>query len=93
MSPEPKNAHRVTNVPRAMWYLLLVIYVSMFAFTVVSLLYTDHVATQNEQKWCHLLSTLDTAYSQTPPKTESGVRVAADVHKLLEQLNCGKDDR
>jgi hypothetical protein len=70
-------------------YLMIVIYASLFASVVASLLYTNHVAQQNERKWCHLLTTLDSSYRRTPPRTESGQQVAADIHGLLANLHCG----
>jgi nitrate reductase assembly molybdenum cofactor insertion protein NarJ len=79
----------LTHVSRSTWYILVAIYVSMFAMGVATLLYANHVATENSRKWCHLLVTLDEAYQQTPPQSPAGRRVADDIHHLRTDLHCG----
>jgi len=54
-----------------------------------SIFYTDHVAEQNERKWCALVSQLDDAYRQQPPTTVTGRHIAADIHTLRIQFGCG----
>lgn len=78
--------HRIS---RSTWYLLVVIYVSMAALVFANTLYTNNVAESNARKWCHLLVTLDEAYKATPPRTDTGQRVADDIHNLRADLRCG----
>jgi len=74
---------------RPTWYFLVVIYLSMFALVVGTMLYTNYVAEENNRKWCHLLVTLDESYSSTPPVSALGRKIAADIHGLRADLKCG----
>ena len=81
------------TVPR--WYALLAICVSMVTLAGMGIAYTSYVDGQREQaereadrRWCLLLSTLDRAYSSTPPATELGRQVAIAIHNLTTQLQC-----
>lgn len=78
--------HRVS---RSTVYVLVVIYLSMAAMVAASILYSNYVSRVNEQKWCHLLVTLDSSYRANPPQTPAGRNVAADIHRLLADLRCG----
>lgn len=81
------------STPR--WILLLTVFLSVTALTVAGVLYTGHVDDRREtaeresdRRWCDLLTTLDEAYSSTPPSTELGRRVAASIRTLRVQLDC-----
>jgi hypothetical protein len=69
-------------------YALLVIYVSMFVFTLSSILYANHVAAATGRHFCSLVTTLDDAYRGQPPTTPTGKRLAADVARLRRDLRC-----
>lgn len=73
---------------RSTWYGLAVVLVSMFAMVAANMLYTNYIAEQDAQKWCHLLVTLDEAYQAQPPTSPTGRQVAADTHQLRLDLHC-----
>lgn len=76
------------GISRSTWYLLVVIYVSLFALAFANMWYTNRVAEQNTRKWCNLLVTLDEAYQEHPPQTEAGQRAARDIHQLRTEFDC-----
>lgn len=41
-----------------------------------------------DRRWCRLLTTLDDAYQAAPPQSDTGRRLAADVHALRADLGC-----
>jgi hypothetical protein len=82
------------SMPR--WYLLVAIVGSMLLLSLAGVVYTnwsihqqDRAERANDQRWCKLLTTLDEAYQATPPQTPTGQRLAADIHKLRQELGCG----
>lgn len=42
-----------------------------------------------DRRWCRMLTTLDEAYQAAPPQSETGRRLAADIHELRTDLGCG----
>lgn len=82
------------SMPR--WYLLVAIVVSLLLTAVSGVAYTnwsigqqDRAERANDQRWCRLLTTLDQAYRAAPPTSETGQRLAADIHELRQELGCG----
>ena len=54
----------------------------------VNISYTKHSVTTSDQKWCSLLLTLDEAYGKTPPTSETGRKVADEIHRLRVSNRC-----
>lgn len=54
----------------------------------VNITYTKNSVTKSDREWCELLVTLDNAYSQTPPQSETGRKVARDIHHLRVSRKC-----
>lgn len=54
----------------------------------VNIAYTKNSVTKSDREWCELLVTLDTAYSQTPPQSETGRKVANEIHHLRVSRKC-----
>ena len=82
------------------WYAMTVTFVVVVAFAAASVLYANHAAEQAERRaeqidresnrcWCAMLGTLDDAYKATPPRTEAGQHVAAEVARLRTEFGCG----
>lgn len=85
---------RALSLPR--WYLLVALAGSMLLLSLAGVWYTnwsigqqDKAERANDQRWCQLLTTLDDAYQAAPPQTETGRRLAADIHRLRADLGCG----
>lgn len=81
------------SMPR--WYLLVMVCVSLVALAGINIAYTSYVDGQRaeaereaDKRWCDLLTTLDSAYSATPPTTAVGRNVADAVRKLRLSLQC-----
>lgn len=68
--------------------MLLVAFLSSVVMTVIAVQYSNHVDQESNQRWCGLMSTLDTAYSDKPPSTDTGRRVAAEIKKLRHEFSC-----
>jgi len=60
-----------------------------YAYTNWSISQQDKAERANDQRWCKLLTTLDEAYRSAPPQTETGRRLASDIHNLRAELGCG----
>ena len=87
------NGHGLLTTPR--WYLLVAVVVSMMMLAAAGIVYTNWAIArgaaaerESDRRWCQLLTTLDDAYQAAPPQTETGRRLAADVHKLRAELGC-----
>ncbi|HEY7043261.1 MAG TPA: hypothetical protein VH419_06295 [Nocardioidaceae bacterium] len=87
-------------VSRSTWYILAVVYASMFLAVLGNMLYTNHVAEQsvqrsrqqaelNDQRWCGLLEKYREAYSSNPaPTTQLGRDIRAQLEQLYEDFRC-----
>lgn len=73
-------------------YALTMIFVSLFTAVTLSILYTNAKGNESDQRWCALLSTLDSTYKTTPPTSEPGKAVARDIARLHDQLDCEGTD-
>lgn len=70
-------------VSRSTWYLLLVIFASQLALTLASVMWSSHVADQNNRRWCGILAAYHDAYAGNPPPTTP---VGRDIRDQMEQL-------
>lgn len=76
---------------QAIWYSVVMVFLSLGVAVAISILYAQRVASDNEHKWCKIVSTLDTAYRTQPPTTATGKQLAKDMHQLLKDLHCSKE--
>jgi hypothetical protein len=53
-----------------------------------SMLYTNHVAQQNEHEWCELLTFYDDYYKTNPPQNPLQERQADMMHRRVKALDC-----
>lgn len=67
---------------------LAVLFVSVLAVGVNSIVYSDHVARMNNRQWCDVVSTLDDAYRAQPPSSLTGRRLAVEMHALRVRFGC-----
>lgn len=74
---------------RRIIYAVLAAYLSIVIGAGVTLWYANYINRDSNQRWCDLLSTLDSAYSSTPPTTELGRRVAQSIDNLRRDFECG----
>lgn len=78
--------HRIS---RSTWYILVVIYVSMFAAVLATVLYANRVADQNNRRWCGVLRVYHEAYQQNPPPTtQRGRDIQAQLEQLYADFRC-----
>jgi hypothetical protein len=90
----------VTSPRVRLWYALLVAFVACVVVAGSSVVYASAVQRQaqarteaerrdSDRRWCALLSDLDRAYQTSPsPTTETGRKVAAEIHKLRVGFGC-----
>lgn len=72
-------------------YALIMVFVSVVVVSLAGIWYTDHVARQNNQKWCALLITVDNAYAEAlknPNISPSGRRIGEEFHRLRIEFRC-----
>lgn len=87
------NGRGPLTTPR--WYLLVAVVVSMMLLAAAGIAYTNWsikrqsaAERESDRRWCQLLTTLDDAYQAAPPQTDTGRRLATDVHNLRAELGC-----
>lgn len=77
------------SVSRSTWYLLAAIYVSMLAVVAVAIVYTNHVADQNNARWCGILRAYHDAYAGNPaPTTPAGKDIRDQLEQLYSDFGC-----
>jgi hypothetical protein len=82
------------------WYAIMVAFLACLVVAIASVGYAswvNHEAQKrsalarqdSDRRWCALLTDLDGAYGSTPkPTTETGRKVAAEIHKLRVAFGC-----
>lgn len=68
--------------------MLITTFFSIIIMAVVGITYTGQSIEKNNQKWCDLLTTLDSTYTSLPPTSELGRKVARSIHNLKEDYGC-----
>lgn len=76
------------GVMRPGWYWWATTFGLSLLFAVGALSYALHAQAESDRKWCNLIGSLDSAYSQQPPQTDLGKRIARDMHDLHRSLGC-----
>ena len=80
-------------------YGLIMSFLSCFLVAMISIWYAGHVADEAEarananaarsyQAWCEVVNTLNAGYTEAPPVTPTGKKLAADVAELKIKLGC-----
>lgn len=79
----------LTHVSRSTWYILAIIYASMFLAVLGNMLYTNHVADLNNRKWCGLLSVYHDAYAtNAEPPSQLGKDIKAQLEARYADYHC-----
>ena len=77
------------SISRSTWYLLVVIYVSMFAAVGANVAYTNRVAQDTDRQWCGVLRIYHDAYANNPePPTQLGRDIKVQLEQLYAQFHC-----
>lgn len=79
---------RQVREARPAWWAYAAIFLSSLALSLAALLISVKYSDNNERKWCDIVTTLDSAYHQAPPKTPTGQKLASDMHRLKIRLGC-----
>lgn len=76
-------------ISRSTWYVLVAVYLSMFALALASMLWSSHVADQNNRRWCGVLRVYHDAYARNPaPPTQLGKDIQAQLEELYSEFRC-----
>lgn len=73
---------------RPSWYTVAAILLSSIVTASVALVVAVRVNAESDRKWCSVVTTLDDAWTQTPPTTPAGQNLARDFHELRQRLDC-----
>lgn len=77
------------HISRSTWYVLAVIYLSMFAAVLSTMLYANYVAEQNNRRWCGVLRIYHNAAQTGPqPATQYGKDILAQLEQLYADFHC-----
>jgi len=91
-APETPATEHKRNISE--WRKLTMFVVCLLVFTAGGFYYAnwkaERTAREGDQRWCSLLSTMDSAYQEAPPTTPTGKKLAADIHGLHESFQCTK---
>lgn len=82
-----------------LWYALTALVVSCVVIAGVSIQYsnwtraktieeTERQQRESDRRWCELLTTMDTAYTEQPPRSPTGTRLAQQISELRTQFGC-----
>lgn len=73
----------------------VVILLTMFLIGAANIFYSQSLANRqraesrvSEQRWCDVLETLNSAYSQAPPQTPTGQTLARQIRQLYVESGC-----
>ena len=77
------NVATPTGALRA-WFTVLIVLGSMAVAIAINITYTTLTA----RRICGLIVLQDDAYRDVPPATETGKRVAAEIHRFRQQNGC-----
>jgi hypothetical protein len=81
-------------------YAIVVAFFACVCIALAGVVYTNYVQSQarhrteaeraeSDRRWCALLVELDSAYQSSPrPTTETGRKVADEIHKLRIEFGC-----
>lgn len=72
------------------WYAVAVACISSLTMGAVAIQYADHVDRKSNQQWCQVVVTLDDAYTQNPPQTTAGQRLAREMKRMRHDFDCDK---
>lgn len=76
-------------ISRSTWYVLVVIYASMFFAVAASIIYTNYVAEQTNRKWCGVLGVFHEAYARNPqPPTSRSGDIQTQLERLYVDFDC-----
>lgn len=67
-------------------YALMIVFLSVVAIGVGNIVYTQHVQQTADERWCTLLTTLDT--NNPPARTPHAIKVQQQIHQLRRDLGC-----
>ena len=69
----------------------LAVFLSVVVSIGALLQYVSYVNNKNDERWCQLLVTLDTAYTANQPTTPVGISIANAIHLLRIELHCSQE--
>lgn len=73
---------------RPSWYTVAAMLLSSIVTASVALIVALHANAESDRKWCSVVSTLDDAWAESPPATDSGRNLARDIADLRRRLDC-----
>lgn len=91
----------MTRNAKRLWWAQMVLALVLVGGVLGNVAYTNRVdersrretmaeSRQNDRRWCDLLKTLDSAYTdpKSPSTTPIGVRIAKAIHELVVEFGC-----
>lgn len=60
----------------------------MLIMTILSLQWANYIDKKSNQRWCGVVNLFNEAYKATPPPTDIGKKIAAEMLKLQKDFSC-----
>lgn len=76
------------KIKKVILYSIMMTFLSMVAVSIAGILYTGHVARENNQQWCRVLGAIDDAYKDANVTSPAGQRIAGEFHNLKISFEC-----
>lgn len=82
------NRHPKFPMTKGAAYGLVVAYVCVIVVAIISALYSNHLAVENNKKWCHVLVAIDDAYKDANVTSSAGKHIAEEFHQQRLDFKC-----
>lgn len=79
---------RILPPAQPLWYSIMVLVGGLGILVAAGMFYTRYKIHESEQKLCAVVASMDDTYRQRPPTTETGRRIAMQMHRLRQDLGC-----
>lgn len=88
MIDDKEGRHHKLPITKGAALGLVFAYLGAITAALVAMGYANHVATENNRKWCHVLIAIDDAYKDANVTSVPGKRIAVEFHQQRLDFEC-----
>jgi hypothetical protein len=75
-------------VPRKAVIAVLTVFICLMCGIIASFQYANYVDRKSNGQWCELVVALNDSYSEIPPTTDLGKKIAAAIFHIKQGFEC-----